>query len=193
MDYCFVRREDEEHYTTILVLKHRQSRAVRSWVVPRKGSAEAVAAELANEGLRGFGVTEAESVTLKCDNEAAVLALRRRVAALWPGPVLEQGPAPHEHESNGIVESGVKIGKGVLRVHLLSLESRIGGRLPCGHPVFAWLVQHAPNVLTKGLVGKDGRTPYSRLFGKEVAEEGLEFGEVLRWKLPRLAGHNTLP
>ena len=127
MDYCFVRREDEEHYTTILVLKHRQSRAVRSWVVPRKGSAEAVAAELANEGLRGFGVTEAESVTLKSDNEAAVLALRRRVAALRPGPVLEQGPAPHEHESNGIVESGVKIGKGVLRVHLLSLESRIGG------------------------------------------------------------------
>merc|ERR1712026_217576 len=52
--------------------------------------------------------------------------------------------------------------------------------------------QHSSSVLTKSLVGKDGRTPYARLFGKEVAEEGLEFGEVLRWKLPRLAGHNTL-
>ena len=66
------------------------------------------------------------------------------------------------------------------------------GRLPCGHPVFAWLVQHSSSVLTKSLVGKDGRTPYGRLFGKEVAEEGLEFGERLRWKLPRLMGHNTL-
>ena len=54
-----------------------------------------------------------------------------------------------------------------------------GGRLPCGHPAFAWLVQHSSSALTKGLVGKDGRTPYARLFGKEVAEEGLEFGEVL--------------
>ena len=53
-------------------------------------------------------------------------------------------------------------------------------------------MQHSSNVLTKSLVGKDGRTPYARLFGKEVAEEGLEFGEVLRWRLPRLAGHNTL-
>ena len=55
MDYCFVRREGEEHATTVLVLKHRQSRAVRCWAVPRKGGAEAVAAELANEGIRGSG------------------------------------------------------------------------------------------------------------------------------------------
>ena len=53
MDYCFARREDEEHLTTVLVLTHRQSRAVRCWAVPRKGSAEAVAAELANEGIWG--------------------------------------------------------------------------------------------------------------------------------------------
>ena len=55
MDYCYVRREGEEHATTVLVLKHRQSRAVRCWVVPRKGSAEAAAAELASEGIRGSG------------------------------------------------------------------------------------------------------------------------------------------
>ena len=55
LDYCYARREEEEHLTTILILKHRQSRAVRCWVVPRKGSAEAVAAELASEGIRGSG------------------------------------------------------------------------------------------------------------------------------------------
>ena len=82
MDYCYVRRDDEEHFTTILVLKHRQSRAVRCWVVPRKGSAEAVVAELANEGIRGFGITAAEPVTRKSDNAAAILALRRRAAEL---------------------------------------------------------------------------------------------------------------
>ena len=74
--------------------------------------------------------------------------MRRRVAELWPGPSLEQSPAAYEHESNGVIESGVKVGKGMLRVHLLALESRIQGRLPCGHPVFAWLVQHSSGVLT---------------------------------------------
>ena len=61
-------------------------------MVPRKGSAEAVAAELANEGIRGFGVTANQPVTLKNDGEVAVRALRRRVAELWPGPTLEQTP-----------------------------------------------------------------------------------------------------
>eukprot|EP00969_Alexandrium_andersonii_P276388 12216197-Alexandrium_andersonii.AAC.1 len=28
---------DEDHVTTVLVLKHRQSRAARCWVVPSKG------------------------------------------------------------------------------------------------------------------------------------------------------------
>ena len=114
------------------------------------------------------------------------------MAELWPGPTLEQSPAAHEHESNGVVESGVKVSKGILRAHLLALDSRIQGRVPCGHPVFAWLVQHSSGVLAKSLVGKDGRTPYGRLFGKEVAEEAFEIGEVLRWRLPRLVGHNTL-
>ena len=97
------------------------------------------------------------------------------MAALWPGGAWEQEPAAYEHEAKGVIENGVRLGKGLLRVHLLALEGRIRGRLPCSHPAFAWLVAHASSTLTKHLVGKDGRTPYFRLFGKEVAEEGLEF------------------
>ena len=82
MDYCFVRREDEKHFTTVLVLKHRQSRAVRCWVVPRKGAAEDVAAEVAIAGVKGVGVGGGERVTLKTDGEGPTLALRRRIAAL---------------------------------------------------------------------------------------------------------------
>ena len=75
-------------------------------------------------------MTASEPVALERDNEAAIRALRRRVAELWPGPSLEQSPAAHEHESNGVVESGVKVGQGMLRVHLLALESRIQGACP---------------------------------------------------------------
>ena len=192
LDYAFVKRDGEERTTTILVAKHRQSRAVRCWVVPRKGRSEAVAAELAFEGIRGFGVGEGQRIVVKSDNEEAILSLRRRVLAMWPGGSLEQEPAAYEHESNGVIESGVRLGKGLLRVHLLSLEGRLRGRIPCSHPVFAWLVGHSSSTLTKYLVGKDGRTPYFRLSGKELSEEGLEFGERLRWRPPNVEGRNVL-
>ena len=176
-DYAFCRRRDEERVVTLLLLKHRQTKAVRCWVVPQKGALDEVAAEIAAKGIREFGITGA--VILKSDNEDAINALRHRVAALHPGAALEQTPAAYEHESNGVVENGNKVGKGLLRVLLLALEARVQGRIPCTHPAFAWLTEYAGDVMTKYMVGQDGKSPYERLFGKPVREEGLEFGERL--------------
>ena len=92
LDYAFARRETEEDTITMLVAKHRQSRAVRAWVVPRKGPVEEVAAELALEGVRGFGVTGTSPCILKCDNEASIKALRARVGAMLPGGGHPPGP-----------------------------------------------------------------------------------------------------
>ena len=40
-----------------------------------------------------------------------------------------------------------------------------------------WLVECVADLVTKYMQGADGRTGYERLFGKQVHEEGLEFGE----------------
>ena len=55
LDYAFCRRQDEDQTATILVMKHRQSRAVRCWVVPQKGTLETVAADIAAQGIRELG------------------------------------------------------------------------------------------------------------------------------------------
>ena len=55
-----------------------------------------------------------------------------------------------------------------------------------------WLIEHATDVMTKYLVGKDGKSAYERLFGKAVREEALEFGEGLWWRPPRTESHNVL-
>ena len=39
------------------------------------------------------------------------------------------------------------------------------------------------DLLTKYMQGADGRPGYQRLFGKQVHEEGLEFGERVMYKL----------
>ena len=37
------------------------------------------------------------------------------------------------------------------------------------YPLFAWLVEHSADVLTKCSVGSDGRTPYERIETEEVS------------------------
>eukprot|EP00974_Lingulodinium_polyedra_P043888 4214184-Lingulodinium_polyedra.AAC.1 len=46
-----------------------------------------------------------------------------------------------------------------------------------------WLVEHVADLVTKYLQGSDGKTGYQRLFGKQVHEEELEFGERVVYKL----------
>ena len=182
MDYCFLRRQDEEEVITILVLKERQSRAIQAWVVPNKSTLldEGAAAERAVEGIRRFGFRN--KLILKVDNENAILALRTLVLDKLGMSALEEEPHPHESQSNGAVENGVRLTKGLLRVHLLALERKLGHRVPSKHPILAWLVEHVADTATKYLKGADGRTAYERLFGKHVHEEGLEFGEQVLWR-----------
>ncbi len=65
---------------------------------------------------------------------------------------------------------------------LAALERKIGAKFPSGHPVLTWLVEHVTDIITKYMVGIDGKTGYERLFGRPVREEGLEFGETLHWR-----------
>ena len=72
--------------------------------------------------------------------------------------------------------------KGLIRTHLLQLESRLGVEFPVGHPVFAWLAEACGDMATKYLKGHDGKTGFERLYGKTVREEMLSFGELVHWK-----------
>jgi hypothetical protein len=185
MDYAFVRRHDEVEKITVLLMKDRESRAVRAWVMRNKGVCYEEAAVRATEGIKSFGHTD--KILLKVDNEAALLALRDEVIRLLGQQAVPVAPPANESESSGAVENGVKIFKGLLRVHLMALERKLDGYIPSAHPLMTWLVEHVSDLLTKCLQGSDGKIGYGRLFGKKVHEEGLEFGEkiMFRLKAPR--------
>ena len=82
-----------------------------------------------------------------------------------------------ESASNGVVENGVKVYKGLLRVHLAALERKLkGAQIPSTHPILTWMVEYVGDVLTKYLRGNDGKTAYQRLYGKSSNEDEFEFG-----------------
>ena len=66
---------------------------------------------------------------------------------------------------NGFAERAVQSVEEMSRVHKRAVESRVTAKLPCAHPLMAWLVEHAADVLDRCSVGRDGRTPYQRLKG----------------------------
>ena len=177
LDYCFVRRRNEEQVVTILLLKDRSSRALRAWVLQKKGVCLEEPTELVLEGIKDLGFQN--RVLIKVDNEPAITALRDEVLRRMPNAAAPVEVPPRESQSNGSVENGVGLFKGLLRVHLIALEMKIEGQIPSHHPVGSWLVQHVASLVTKHLVGTDGRTPYERMTGKKLHEEGLEFGEKL--------------
>jgi hypothetical protein len=190
LDYAFVRRKDETETVTILLMKDRESRAVRAWTMRNKGVCYEEAALRAVEGLKAFG--HPSKILIKVDNEKSLKALRDEVLRLLGQQAVPVVPPTHESESNGAVENGVKLFKGLLRVHLMALERKLDGKIPSDHPLMAWLSEHVSDVITKYLQSSDGKTAYRRLFGKHVHEEGLEFGEKILFRLKRTQDSNVV-
>ena len=166
MDYCFIRRQAEEDTTTVLVVKDRDSRAIRAHVLRYKGTSLEESATLATEAIQAFG--HKGKLAIKTDNENALLDLRNEVVRKLDSGILPVRPPPGESASNGSIECGVKTFKGLLRVHVMALEKKADVYVPTAHPLMKWLVEHVTDLATKYLGGSDGKTAYNRLFGKQV-------------------------
>ena len=102
--------------------------------------------------------------------------------------VLEHG-APGDSQSNGFVERAIRSVEDMVRTHKLALEEKIGEVLKVDTAAMAWLVEHCADILNKCQQGKDGRTPYERLRGKQFSGFMLEFGsQVMLRVMDKVSG-----
>ena len=58
----------------------------------------------------------------------------------------------------------------------LHVEEIIGQEIEVDIPAFEWLVEHAADLITRYQTGKDGKTPFQRLRGKNATGEIYTFG-----------------
>ena len=58
----------------------------------------------------------------------------------------------------------------------------MGCKIPSSHPVISWIVQAAGDLLSKYLLGRDGKTPIQRLTGRAVKEEIFEMCEAILYR-----------
>ena len=126
-DYAFVRRDDEED------MRDRDSKALRGWVLERKGADMDENVDRAVVGVRELGYRG--RVLIRTDGEPALVALSNAIMKALPEGATPIKTPVAESSSNGGVEGGVRIFKVLLCVHLAALERRIGAKFPSNHHV----------------------------------------------------------
>eukprot|EP00971_Amphidinium_carterae_P283385 5625998-Amphidinium_carterae.1 len=137
--------------------------------------------DLLKWGIRG-------DVTLKGDQEEAMksllegLARRRAESEPASRTVIEHSPV-RDSSGNGIAEAGVRGIEEMCRCIKLGLEERLKHGVSVKHKVFPWIVEHAADVLTKYVIGKDGMSAYRRLKGKNYRGVVYEFGQRVLYRI----------
>ena len=91
-------------------------------------------------------------------------------------------PVPHDPQSNGGTEIGVKLVKNKLTTFRRCLESRIGYRVPPLHPLMGWLCMHVSMIVTYCAAGPDGLSAYHRLRGRPFSGRWVCFGEQVNFR-----------
>ena len=173
LDYWLMRNCAGGDSVTVLSMKDASKSAYSGLLVSKKGKSGNLAVKVVNDIMK-FGHGD-NQIVLKSDGENAMGDLLNEVRLKRKGITLVETSPRYESQSNGIAERGVQSNEGQVRTLKLGLEDKIKCRLPVTHTVMTWLVPHAADLLTKYIVGKDGRTGYERIRGKKYIGEMLEF------------------
>ena len=171
-----------------LVVRCKASKCLWAYVIPRKGADEEdFAANLVVQDVEWLGHTE---IIIKGDNEPALQALIARTLELIRikvdkvARVTTETPPTYDSQSNGGIEVGVMLIRGLFRTLRLCLEARIGKAVPVHHAVIPWLLQHTCFLLNVKSRGPDGLTPWARARGRPFGQKMVGFGEQILYKLP---------
>ena len=71
---------------------------------------------------------------------------------------------------------------GQLRTMKIGLEARLGCKINSDWAILQWMSELAPELMNRGQVGREGRTVYYRLHGKDSKKGMLEFAEQIMAK-----------
>ena len=141
--------------------------------------AMAVCTMVAKRVADWLGSLGSQTVTLKCDNEPAILALAQEIRRLRreSSITILEHPEEGEKQSNHLAEGSVNIVKGLIRTLKSSTESNLRTEIGPSHPLIPWIIEHAAQLKNRYMVGADGRTPTERLRGRGVQRPVYELGE----------------
>lgn len=128
-------------------------------VVPQKGLAHIHVAAMLEEDVKRLGH---DTVTIKADNEPAMMSLHKEVPRRREKSTLIENSPVGQSQSNGVAERAVQAVSEQIQVRRHGLHNRIRAVLPVRHPVMTWMVEHAGELVSAFQRGLDGNTCFRK-------------------------------
>ena len=98
--------------------------------------------------------------------------------------ITQERPAKYDSQSNGGVEVGVQIVRGLFRTVKLCTEARLDKYIPVDHAIILWMLEHVCTIIDARQKGPDGLTAWSRVRGRPFNQRPVGFAEKVLYKLP---------
>ena len=179
MDYFYMGTRDQgEGLTPMMAIKDSNSKAVSAFVAPCKGADPYTMRKLGEF----FNFLGYERCILKCDQEPAIVDLQNKFKDSWHGDLALENSPVGESPANGGIEAGVKTIESQIRVMKSALDNRYNIAVDGAHPIITWLVLHAGTLITHHGIGRDGKSPYHLVKGRDSNKCLYEFGECVQYK-----------
>ena len=181
MDYLFmVPEEEDENMDAVLILYDTNRKSIWTMSVDKKGPTPSTVKWVVDK-LEEIGYSGME-VTLKSDQEPAILDLKRDIAIKRQTETVMVESPVRESKANGSVERAVRTWQGQFRTLRHQFEQRIGTKIRKGSSMMSWLVSFASEVLSKYKVHSNGRTSYEMITGHRCKHMVCGFGEKVHFK-----------
>ena len=186
MDYKTLGEEaDEDDKITMMVIKDEASGCVAAHVCSQKGASDQWLVSRICDDLDMFGHTE---IVLKSDGEPAIVQVQNAVKGTRNHPTICQNPPAYDPQANGSAERAVQEVTNQIKAMKIGLQYRIGAQITTEWKIMEWIVELASVLLNRCLIGKDGKTAYARLMGRNSTKQIVEIGERVLAKIARGPG-----
>ena len=184
MDYCDLtdnvtdeNGEESREHNTVLVCHDSRTGGVMSNLVEQKGIGDGWIVEQVLQDIEDFGYS-GKTIKVKTDQENAILDLQRDIVRRRACGLTVPGNSPvGESQANGRVENANNRVEGIIRTLRSDLESALGVKISGTHPVFPWLVRWAGELITRQVVGENGKTAAETVRGRASLRPLVKFGE----------------
>ncbi|CAK0806214.1 unnamed protein product, partial [Prorocentrum cordatum] len=128
-------------------------------------------------------------VVMSCDQENAIAALGRAVAAVRGEETVAQVGPRHDSKSQGPIETAGGRVQQRIRTLVRAVDAHYEVEVKSGDPICTWLARRASWVLTRSSVKEDGSTLCRRTKGRDYHGQIAELAATGMRKLPaRAAG-----